>query len=382
MNRTWILSTSLILFFIGLVMIYNTTSAEVIDRELATSPFAATIKQFLYAIFAAGICSIIWYVGYERLIEFSPKLMTYTVICLLLVFVPGIGMKINGARRWIGVGGFSFQPSELAKGVIPLYFIFLTTSEEEFGLNAFVNFLFRISLPLLLILIEPDNGSTAVILATLCILFFLAEVKMSWWATPLCFLTLFGALIGSQMSHVAARIKIYLHPELDLLGKGHQPYQAKIASGSGGLFGRGLGESLQKLNYLPEARSDYIAAIYAEEFGFIGMLILILLYVSIGYFGVRIAMRAPTKRGFLVASIATFLITFQAFINLGVVSALLPSKGMSLPFLSEGGTSLLFNMILLTLLFQVESHASEIITGGRRNRWPHSTRKKNPRGAF
>ncbi|GAB5411291.1 MAG: putative lipid II flippase FtsW [Chlamydiales bacterium] len=336
-------------------MIYNTTSAEVIDRGLAISPFAATIKQFLYAIFATGICSIIWYVGYERLIEFSPKLMTYTVICLLLVFVPGIGMKINGARRWIGVGGFSFQPSELAKGVIPLYFIFLTTNEEEFGLNAFVNFLFRISLPLLLILIEPDNGSTALILATLCILFFLAEVKMSWWATPLCFLTLFGALIASQMSHVAARIKIYLHPELDLLGKGHQPYQAKIASGSGGLFGRGLGESLQKLNYLPEARSDYIAAIYAEEFGFIGMLVLIFLYVAIGYFGVRIAMRAPTKRGFLVASIATFLITFQAFINLGVVSALLPSKGMSLPFLSQGGTSLLFNMILLTLLFQVDA---------------------------
>lgn len=366
MNRSGLLTVSLLLFFIGLVMIYNTTSAELIDRGLATSPFAATIKQFLYAIFALGISAIIWHIGYERLIELSPKLMTYTVVCLLLVFVPGIGMKINGARRWIGFGGLSFQPSELAKGVIPLYFIFLTTIDEEFGLNAFVNFLFRISLPLFLILIEPDNGSTALILATLCILFFLSEVKMSWWATPLCFLTLFGALIASQMSHVAARIKIYLHPELDLLGKGHQPYQAKIASGSGGLFGRGLGESLQKLNYLPEARSDYIAAIYAEEFGFVGMLILILLYVAIGYFGFRIAMRAPTKRGFLVAAIATFLITFQAFINLGVVSALLPSKGMSLPFLSQGGTSLLFNMILLTLLFQVDAADSCFTERSRR----------------
>ncbi|MDX8430365.1 MAG: putative peptidoglycan glycosyltransferase FtsW [Candidatus Algichlamydia australiensis] len=353
MNRSWLFGITLALFFIGLVLIYNTTSAEVIDRELALSPFNATIKQFLYAIFALFVCGGIWFVGYERLIDLSPKLMTYTVIFLLLVFFPGIGMKINGARRWIGFGGFSFQPSELAKGVIPLYFIFLTTSEEKFGLNAFVHFLFRISLPLFLILIEPDNGTTALILATLCVLFFLSEVKMSWWATPLCFLTLFGALIASQMSHVAARIKIYLHPELDLLGRGHQPYQAKIASGSGGFFGRGLGESLQKLNYLPEARSDYIAAIYAEEFGFVGVVILILLYVAIGYFGFRIAMKAPTKRGFLVAAIVTFLITFQAFINLGVVSALLPSKGMSLPFLSQGGTSLLFNMILMTLLFQV-----------------------------
>jgi len=352
-NRNWLLALSLTLFFIGLVMIYNTTSAEVIDRELAHSPFSAVIKQFLYAIFSIGVCAIIWFIGYERLIDLSPRLMTCTVLLLFLVFVPGIGMKINGARRWIGWGGLSFQPSELAKGIIPLYFIYLTTSEKNFGLNAFVNFLLRISLPLLLIIVEPDNGTTALILATLCVLFFLAEVKMSWWATPLCFLTLFGALIASQMSHVASRIKIYLHPELDLLGRGHQPYQAKIASGSGGLWGRGLGESLQKLNYLPEARSDYIAAIYAEEFGFVGMLILILLYVAIGYFGFRIAMQAKTKRAFLIAAIATFLITFQAFINLGVVSALLPSKGMSLPFLSQGGTSLLFNMVLITLLFQI-----------------------------
>lgn len=157
------------------------------------------------------------------------------------------------------------------------------------------------------------------------------------------------------MPHVGDRINIYLHPELDLQGKGHQPYQAKIAAGSGGILGRGLGESLQKLDYLPYAYSDYIAAIFGEEFGFVGIALLIILYMLIGYFGFSIAAKAENLPAFYTVAILTYLICFQAFLNLGVVSGLLPSKGTNLPFFSQGGSSLLANFMVVCIILNISN---------------------------
>ena len=208
----------------------------------------------------------------------------------------------------------------------------------------------RLAVPLFLILIEPDNGTVAIVMVTMMALFFLCRIKWVYWLLPVLFLMSLGVLAALQMPHVKHRIEVYLHPESDLLGKGHQPYQAKIAAGSGELFGRGVGESLQKLNYLPEARSDYIAAIYAEELGFVGVLFLVLVYLFMAYSGFHIAMKAQSKAGVYVASAITFLISVQAFLNLGVVSGLLPSKGTNLPFFSQGGSSLLANCIAMALI--------------------------------
>ncbi len=163
-----------------------------------------------------------------------------------------------------------------------------------------------------------------------------------------------GSVSAYHLPYVTARLKVYLHPELDLKGKGHQPYQAKIAAGSGRLFGRGPGNSLQKLSYLPEAQNDYIAAIYAEEFGFIGISCLILLYMLIGYVGVYIAHHTEERSGFYLAAVITFLVCFQAFMNMGVVSGLLPSTGLNLPFFSQGGTSLMVNIMAIGLLLDID----------------------------
>jgi cell division protein FtsW len=174
-----------------------------------------------------------------------------------------------------------------------------------------------------------------------------------FWVLPLFVVVLTGGIVASQMKHVPDRIRIYLHPELDLKGKGHQPHQAKIAAGSGQFLGRGIGESLQKLNYLPEARSDYIAAIFAEECGFVGISALILLYSLVGYLGFSIAQRTSDLKAFYLVSILTFIICFQAFLNLGVVSGLLPSKGTNLPFFSHGGSSLLANFMAICMILNV-----------------------------
>ncbi|MBY0528870.1 MAG: putative lipid II flippase FtsW [Rhabdochlamydiaceae bacterium] len=347
------------IFAMGLVMIFNTTSAEVLDRFLDRSTHHALIKQLLYAL-VGGLGALgVWFLGYQNLIKLSGPLLIAATILLVLVFVPGVGQQINGAYRWINVFGNSFQPSEFVKYLIPLYYIHATSSlAKPLVLKTFLKLLAKIAVPTALILIEPDNGSVAIILVSLVVTFVMTRLKWIYWALPLLILCVSGAVVASQMAHVSDRIQIYLHPEYDLKGKGHQPYQAKIAAGSGQLFGKGLGESLQKLEYLPEARSDYIAAIYAEEFGFAGIALLIFLYMFIGFCGFRIANGAMTLQGFYIAAIFTFLICFQAFLNLGVVSGLLPSKGTNLPFFSQGGSSLLANMLALCVILNIGTLAA------------------------
>jgi cell division protein FtsW len=291
------------------------------------------MKQILYAILGSVAAICIWFLGYENMLRLSGFFLVASTVLLICVFIPGIGQNINGAYRWLNIGGYSFQPSEFVKLFIPMYYIqAIAGLPKPVSLNNFLKILGKIAIPMGLILIEPDNGTVAIIMATLFTLFILTKTKWIYWGLPLLFLTGVGIAVASQMPHVGARIQIYLHPELDLQGKGHQPHQAKIAAGSGGLLGKGLGESMQKLDYLPEARSDYIAAIFAEEFGFIGMVGLIFIYMLIAYAGFSIASQTQDLQAFYIVAIFTFLLCFQAFLNLGVVSGLLPSKGTNLPF--------------------------------------------------
>ncbi len=219
--------------------------------------------------------------------------------------------------------------------------------------RAFLQLMGLLAIPIVLVLVEPNNGTAGVIGLTVVAVCFLARIPWRYWAVPLASLVVVGAISAYHLPYVSGRIKVYLNPELDLMGKGHQPYQAKIAAGSGQLVGRGPGNSLQKLSYLPEAQNDYIAAIYAEEFGFLGIVGLIVAYMLAGLSGFFIAYSAADERGFYLGAVVTFLICFQAFMNLGVVSGLLPSTGLNLPFFSQGGTSLMANLIGLGLLLDI-----------------------------
>lgn len=347
------------LFIMGLVMIFNTSSAEVIDLNLDRGTHGALLRQLLYAILGGLLALGLRRLGYQAFIQLSPVLLALLVFLLVLVFVPGIGRAANGSHRWVGLGSFSLQPSEFVKIVVPAFFIWYLAGREgqELTLRAFAILVAMIGIPGVLILIEPNHGSVGVIGVVVAMLFFIAGVRMKYWAVPMLALLIVGAAIAYHHPYVAGRLKVYLHPESDLQGRGHQPYQAKIAAGSGGFLGKGPGQSLQKLSYLPEAQNDYIAAIYAEEFGFLGMLALIGCYMAVSYVGFAIAARAPDRAGCYLAAAITFLICFQAFLNLGVVSGLLPSTGLNLPFFSQGGSSLIANLAgvgLLTSIAQAE----------------------------
>ena len=346
-------------------MIFSTTSAEILDHELDKSTHQAIIKQLYYAMAGLGLAWVVIKLGYRELLRYSAPLLAVFTFLLLLTLIPGIGREVNGSRRWLHFVGLSFQPSEFVKYIIPAYFIhnYLKYDEEKFYFRDFIKLVGVVSVPMLLVLVEPNNGTTAVIGLTLVALFLLTRIHFRYWAFPLLGFVIVVGTFALQLPYVSARIKVYLHPELDLKGKGHQPYQAKIAAGSGELWGKGPGNSLQKLSYLPEAQNDYIAAIYAEEFGFMGMLGVITLYLVMASLGFSIAYHCPERGGYLLASCAIFLISFQAFLNLGVVSGLLPSTGLNLPLFSQGGSSLMANIAGLALLFSVSIESRKLRAG-------------------
>ncbi len=348
----------MVIFAIGLVMVFNTSSADVIDRHLKVSTHAAVTRQLIYALLGLGAGLLLRFIGYRTLLDHSFGIMIVLCVLLALVFVPGIGVVRNGARRWIGAAGLTVQPSEFVKIFLPLFAIHTLAGAELTWLR-FARFAALAAVPLALIMLEPDNGTTAIIASALVVVCLITGVKGRYWLAPMVALALLGALAAWQLPYVQKRMQVYMHPELDLLGKGHQPHQAKIAAGAGGILGRGLGQSMQKLTYLPEAQNDYIAAVYAEESGLVGVLALILLYMFFALLGYRIACRARDPAGFYLAVTLTSLIAIQAFLNLGVVSGIMPPKGLNLPFFSQGGSSLMANIIALALILEVDGKKEE-----------------------
>ncbi|AGR96089.1 putative lipid II flippase FtsW [Chlamydia trachomatis] len=380
----WFLISCLLgIFSLGLIMVFDTSSAEVLDRALSCSTHKALIRQITYLGLGLGIASFVYILGWKDFLKMSPMLLIFVGITLVLVLIPGIGVCRNGAKRWLGVGQLTLQPSEFVKYLVPCVAIECLTTKPSIrsSFKRFVAFVALLFIPIMLIAIEPDNGSAAVISFSLIPVFIVTAVRLRYWLVPLLCVLCIGGTFAYRLPYVQNRLQVYLHPELDIKGRGHQPYQAKIAAGSGGVFGKGPGKGLQKLTYLPEAQNDYIAAIYAEEFGFIGMLLLILLYMGFIYSGYVIAMRASLLSGAALAISITVIIGMQAFINLGVVSGLLPSKGVNLPFFSQGGSSLIANMCGMGLLLRIcdeENQQNRIGSGGnRRAHYPCSSSKRD-----
>lgn len=347
-----------LIFALGIVMIFNTSSAEVLDMRLTLGTHHALIRQILYACLGTLSACTVAIFGYRNLLKISVPLLIAGTVMLLLTLIPGIGVQANGAKRWIGIAGLTFQPSEFVKQIIPLYFIHRVLEMDPMGRGRitpkqFFQTVAVVLVPIVLIVLEPNNGTVGVIAVTLIATFIAVQVPSRYWAIPMAVAMLVAGITAYNMPYVAARLRVYANPELDILGRGHQPHQAKIAAGSGQLFGKGPGHSIQKLSYLPEAQNDYIAAIYGEEFGFMGIFALIALYTTVAYCGFHIASDAADRGGCFLAAALTFLISLQAFLNLGVVSGLLPSTGLNLPFFSQGGTSLMANITAIGVLFDI-----------------------------
>ena len=341
-----------LIYVVGLLMIFDASSGEIVDLASSKSPLAGFVKQLTWGVIATVGLVFVVKLGWRSIFSQASVLYWFFVILLALVFVPGIGVCANGARRWIGFRSMYVQPSEFVKIILPAYFIQQCAVDPSIfeKLSSFVRLLGKVSIPVALIALEPNNGTAGVIALMIGVLTLILGIPCRFWLIPLCCVAVGLVVFAAGSSHVQKRLNTYLHPEVDLKGKGHQPYQAKIAAGSGGLFGRGPAKSMQKLSYLPEAQNDYIAAIFAEEFGFFGIGILLSVYAWLLYEVMRIVSGTESTEAFCWGVSIFYLLSFQTFMNLGVVSGLLPSTGLNLPFFSQGGSSLLANCLAIGLI--------------------------------
>jgi cell division protein FtsW len=344
------------LLLLGLVMV---TSASVTLAARDGDPFFFLERQLLFAIVGAACAAVAVRVPtavWERL---SVPLLITAFVMLVLVLVPGIGHDVNGSRRWLRVAGLNFQASEAARVFLLLYLCsYIVRREQEVRetVLGFLKPLGVLALAALLLLLEPDFGSGVVILTTGIGVLFLAGVKLRHFAV-LCAVALAGfAAVAVSSQYRWRRLIAFLDPWADPYNSGFQLTQSLIAIGRGEWSGVGLGASIQKLFYLPEAHTDFVFAVLAEELGFIGIALVVALVVALVYRSLMIA-RAAAEAGLKFQSYvaAAFGIWFglQAFINMGVNMGLLPTKGLTLPLLSYGRSSLLVTLGWIGILLRV-----------------------------
>lgn len=354
----WLFLTVIALIGIGVVMVYSASAIVAHDRYGDSAFFFK--RQALWAVLGTIALLVAQRIHYDRLRQFTPLFLAAAVISLVVVLFPGIGRLAGGARRWISLGGpFSFQPAEGAKLALALY---LANFLANRGLRL-LEFHRGILPPLLitgvmfgLILVQPDMGSALLIgLLTVGMLFIGGARLFHLFGMGVVSLPVMTvAILGEEYRR--RRILAFLDPWSDPQGAGFHIIQSLLALGSGGLFGVGLGESRQKFFYLPERHTDFIFAILGEELGLVGTIAVVALFGLFAYRGFRIARQAPDRYGSLLAGGITMMVVLQAIMNIGVTSGVLPITGVPLPFLSFGGSSMLFTMIGVGILLNISQY--------------------------
>ncbi|MEK7453206.1 MAG: putative lipid II flippase FtsW [Patescibacteria group bacterium] len=313
--------------------------------------------QFLVGILPGLLCFfIVSKINYTIFRKYSLFLLVTTIFLLFLLFIPEFGIETKGAARWLSIYSFTFQPSELLKLTFILYLAAWLESRKN-SLASFseglVPFLVICSIIAVLLISQPDIGTLMVILFIATVIYFIAGGKLVHLGFSFIFGIIGLAILISSEQYRLKRWFIFLNPDSDPLGSGYQMNQALIAIGSGGLFGLGFGMSKQKYNYLPESMGDSIFAITAEEFGFIGSVILVLLFMLLLWRGLHIAKNASTIFGRLIAIGIISWISIQALVNIGAISGLIPLTGIPLPFISYGGSSMLVLLTASGILYSI-----------------------------
>jgi cell division protein FtsW len=349
------------LLALGLVMLYS-SSMVMVDRHTHSEMGAHMLQmQVVWCLLGFIACVTMAALDYEILKRFALPFFIGSLFLAALVFIPHIGMQFNGSRRWIRLPGATFQPSEIVKIALILMLAWYGDYSQR-KMNTFKRGILIpgmiIAAALGLIFIEPDRGTAILLAAVSGTMLMLAGVR---WLHVIPPVIMAGAALAYSLMHDtmrSGRISAWLHPEAHADGAAMQAEQAKIAIGSGGLTGLGLGDGRQKLGFLPEIHSDFIFANIGEELGLVATLLVVLAFLLIAVCGLLVALRARDQFGCLLAVGVTSLISYQAIINIGVVTSLMPNKGLALPFISAGGSSLLAMLIGVGLLFNVARHAT------------------------
>jgi len=357
-----LLTYFLILLAFGLVMLTSASSA--VGFEKFGDRFYYIKRQLLYGVLP-GIILFYFFAKMNYLVwkKISLPFFIFSLLLLILVFIPGVGDDFDtGSQSWIKLWGQSFQPAEFAKlGLIVFLAWLLVDKREKLG-NFKKGFLVVLgfgAVPLVLVVLQPDIGTLSILFAILFAMLFLGGAKLQHLAALAGTGIVAFALMIAVAPYRAARFATLLHPELDPQGVGYHINQAFLAIGSGGFFGRGLGHSLQKFQYLPEVHADSIYAVIAEEMGFLFAFGLVILLILIASRGLMLAKQAPDYFSrLLVGGIIIWIVT-QSFLNIGAMVGVLPLTGVPLPFISHGGTALMIVMAGAGILINISKHARQ-----------------------
>jgi len=351
--------TTLVLVAVSIVMVYSASNQMGARESVRTIGFLT--KQAVFAVLGLVAMFIAMRIDYERYRDPRLILGLVGVTLLALVAVLIVGPEINGTHRWFAVGGVGIQPSELAKVAAILFAAAVLErrmeriSEPKYALGPIA----AVVVPMLaLIMLQPDFGSSVALLAIVAVMVFAAGLPWRYiTGGALAIVPVFAAVAILEPYRVS-RLTAFLDPWSERQEHGYQVVQSLIAVGSGGVTGKGLGYSIQKLGYLPYAHTDFIYAVLAEELGLIGASVLLVCFCVITWRGLKTASRAPDSFGALLALGLTAMIAVQAFVNMSVVLGLLPTKGIALPFISAGGSSLIMSLVGMGVLLNISQRAS------------------------
>lgn len=339
------------LTLVGLIFIYSSSSVFALEKCGDAAYFLK--KQLAY--FFLGIIGFLFFalVPKEFFKKHAALFFLGSIGLTLLTFVPQLGLKCHGSNRWLSIAGFSFQPSELLKLFLLIYLgYFLEKKQKSSGsfVNSYLPYLMVLGLTSVVLLKQPDFGSMVSIFITSVILLFVAEFNLIYLGITVLLMIPAGFYLILAKSYRLNRILIFLNPWSDPQGKGFQIIQSLIAIGSGSVWGLGISNSKQKYFYLPMQHTDFIFSIVAEETGFVGSCIVVLLYFLLCFYGMRLALQLNGAFEFFTAVGFVVFISLQAVINLMVTTGLVPTKGLSLPFISYGGTAIISLFCMLGLI--------------------------------
>ena len=345
----------LLLLGIGLLMVFSSSYASSYYKNLPSTYYF--LRQGMFAVGGVIIMFLIGGMDYRRFRVLSPLLMIASILLLILVLFIGVGLY--GEKRWINLGFTTFQPSELAKVAVIFFFASLISMYSDkmktfrYGVLPFV---LTLGLIAFLMYLEPHLSGAILILGVGAVMMFVGGTHWAWFAGALGVGVTGGIFAISFIDYARRRVEVWFNPFADAKGKGYQIIQSLYAIGSGGLLGLGFGNSRQKYLYLPEAHNDFIFAIVCEELGFIGAMIVIALFIMLIIRGYWIAMHARDKFGAMLVVGITTQIGLQVFLNIGVVTGVLPVTGASLPFFSYGGTALLILLAEIGVVLSVSRY--------------------------
>jgi cell division protein FtsW len=349
---------TLALICISVVMVYSASALLALERF--KQPYLFVTKQVMWVAFGVALLSVVMRVDYRTYRNERLLWSLLGIVGALLVAVL-FSRAVNGTRRWFAIGGFGIQPSELAK-LAAIFFTAMILDRRWERINDVRYALTPIALILGglvgLILLEPDFGTAVSLLAVIGVMIFAAGLSYKYMVGAVLAMVPVLAVVLIQEPYRIRRMLAFLDPWADPLGGGFQIIQSMIAVGTGGVFGKGVMNGVQKLYFLPEPHTDFIYSVIAEETGMIGAVVVLACFAVIAWRGMRTSMRAPDSFGAFLAIGLTMMLVLQAFVNISVVLGLAPTKGIPLPLVSAGGSSLLINLLAIGVLLNISQHAT------------------------